>query len=238
MIRRPRLIPLAVLVPIAAGCGAPVRIQPGLSAIRVRIDAKPKAGYREPHSDAYSPSNAPPNVGAFRRVDYRTLSDIVVWAVPAKVGTVRPAARDVLLDIARRPTARLLATGIGGVLTVRNSGARPETVYSVSPGNEFDLGEIAVDGQATWRFTNAGVVEIWSTRRVDPLATVYVAPTAWVRVANGGSVIVFTDLPPGPCRVTCWHRRLPGSTTTVELVADRVASVRLELGVNALPAVP
>lgn len=238
MIRWSRLVSITVLMPTAVGCSAPILIQPGLSAVRVRIDAKPKAGYRQPQSDAYNPSNAPPNVGAFRRVNYRALSDIVVFAAPAEAGTDRPAAPDVHLDIGLQPTTRLHATGIGGALRVRNSGAASETVYSVSVGNEFDLGDIAASGEATWRFANAGVVEIWSTRRADPIATVYVAPTPWVRLVSGGSVTVFTDLPPGPCRVTCWHSRLPGATTTVELVPDQAASTRLELGVDSLPVVP
>ena len=238
MIRWSRLVPFAVLTPIVVGCSAPILIQPGLSAIRVRIDAKPKAGYREPQSNAYSPSDAPVNAGAFRRVNYRALSEIVVFATPAEVGTDRPAAPEVLVELGRLRTTRLYATGTGGALRVRNTGATPETVYSVSVDNEFDLGEIAAGGEATWRFANAGIVEIWSTRRADPIATVYVAPTPWVRLVSSGSVIAFSDLPPGPCRVTCWHSRLPGATTMVELVPDRVSSTRLELGVDSLPVVP
>lgn len=235
-----RLIRLSLYLTflVCAGCQAPLSIPAGRSAIRVRFDAVAKKGYREPSSAAYSSDYAPANVGAFERVDYRALHDLVVWVEPAD-DQQRPAPPEVVIEAghaARVPTLLAVASA-GSRLRIRVGDVR-ETIYSVSPGNEFHLGSLEPHSEVEWRVAQEGVIEIWSARWLDPIATVYVAPTPWVRVADGDETVTFNDLPPGRCRVSCWHARLPGGTSTVELLADRASSVRLTVGVNSLPKIP
>lgn len=231
------LISILFLTIANVGCGPPIRIKPGLSAVRIRIDARPKTGYREPSSATYRVSDAPPNVGDFERVNYRSLDDIVVWIEPMASAWQRPTPPEVVVSIGEPQTARLHVSSRGGILRVR-AGDEPETIYSVSAGNQFDFGRLDANEQVTWQIAGAGVIEVWSAQRDEPVAVVYVAPTPWVRRASGGETVIFTDLPPGMCRISCWHERLPGSSRMIELVADEAVSARLTVEVNSLPPPP
>ncbi|MCP4250447.1 MAG: hypothetical protein GY778_25675 [bacterium] len=244
---------VVVMLAACVGCEAPVRIQPGLSAIRLSIQAEPKTGYRRPVSsttgdDVYedeAPGASVPTSGAYALVDYDRLENIVVWMEPQGAGApdaseVQPATVSIDLskpDAADRPWLTRV-TGVGGRLVFDNRSSRPQIVYSLSEGNEFDLGEIAPGANFEHVVQQPGLIEVLSEARDDPIARIYVAPTPWVQRARSGRRVTFTDLPPGPYRAYCWHPRLPGSTTTVTLVADEVTQARLTVAVNSLPTVP
>ncbi|MCK6484277.1 MAG: hypothetical protein HUU22_10075 [Phycisphaerae bacterium] len=238
---------LIALAAALAGCEAPVKIQPGLSGARITIQAKPKSGYHRPVAgvsgvDPYGMSTPAsvddevPQTGAFALVDYDHLDDIVVWLEPQNRVTPDAVPPDITLDVATPDPAGppLFATGVGGVLRVRNTGRRAESVYSVSEGNEFDLGALPAGGMARSTLHRPGVVEVLLDSRNEPLARVYVAPSPWVRRARGGQSVVFADLPPGAYRAACWHPRLPGTEQNVQLRADQLTRVTLVVGVDAL----
>ncbi len=234
-------MPIGLLMATGLGCEAPVRVQPGLSAIRIRVQAHPKAGYREPVEDSYGTSEGVPNAGPFVRVDYSALDNIVVWIEPAEGAAAPPGPPPVVLSIdGERRSDRNLplhATGVGGRLMVRNYGVQTEQVYSVSDDNLFDLGPILPGGRASCAAQSSGVIEVLSAQRDDPVAVVFVAPTPWVHRVRSGRTVTFTDLPPGQCRIECWHPRLPGASSLIELLPDEVGRARLSVGVNALPEV-
>lgn len=238
---------LIALIAALAGCEAPVKIQPGLSGVRITVQAKPKSGYQRPMAaasgvDPYGMSAPPaadddvPQTGAFALVDYDHLDDIVVWLEPQDRVTPNALPPEITLDVATPDPAGppLLATGVGGVLRVRNTGRQAESVYSVSEGNEFDLGALPAGGEAHCTLGRPGVVEVLLDSRNEPLARVYVAPSPWVRRARGDQSVVFADVAPGAYRASCWHPRLPGMEQNVMLRADQLARVTLVVGVDAL----
>ncbi len=224
------------------GCEAPVRIRPGLAAVRVRVVAEPKRGYSKPRTDEYGVSDGPPNAGAYERVDYSTLGDIVIWAAPVEGPAYTPHSPTVTLRVTDTPAREdglpLYATGVGGKLVVRNDGAQVRHLYSVSHANGFDLGAIPPGQEASHLVRTPGVIELLDTTRSDPVAVIFVAQTPWVRVSHNRETVTFTDLPPGSCQVKCWHPRLPASGATVTLLADQVSKTRVTVGVNALPKIP
>lgn len=238
----------------AVGCAPSLRVAPGLAGVRVQVRAAPKAGYVPPSEDVVVDSYgrvdmlAPdvPASGPFAHYDYRTLDGIVVALAPAAgVPSSRPPAAAAVTIPPQSSAAAassaaatpIVAVSVGGTLTIRNNSSTPESVYSVSPGNTFDLGAIAPGASASHTLTAVGVVEILADSRDAPLACVYVAPSPWVAVARAGSRADFEDVPPGRCQATAWHPRLPGMERTLSLVADRATETTLTIGVNALPKV-
>ena len=49
------------------------------------------------------------------------------------------------------------ATSVGQTIVVTNRGAKAMSVYSVSDGNDFDLGSLAPGGQGTYVVRSAGL---------------------------------------------------------------------------------
>ena len=112
-----------------------------------------------------------------------------------------------------------------------------EVIYSLSDANAFDLGVVLPGRVVSYQTVSPGLIEVLCESRDEPIALVYVAPTRWVERSRSGTDVVFTDLPPGRCRVACWHGRLPGSHADVLLVADKTTRAVVSVGVNTLPKV-
>jgi hypothetical protein len=228
---KPFLAALLLASLTLAGCEAPMRLAPGTAGLRVEVRATPKSGFSE-GGEGYLAEESGPSQGAYARVDYARLRDIVVWLEPGGTSPAPPPPA-LHLDI---PTAGapLLATSPGGALTLSNRGSGPINVFSVSAASPFDTGPISPGAGAEARFDKPGVVELLSDQTSAPLGAVYVAPTPWVRLARHGETLEFSDLPPGPCRVQAWHPRLPASSAEALLIPDRVSRVRVLVSVNAL----
>jgi hypothetical protein len=234
------------------GCSAPVKIAAGMSALRVRVVAEPKAGYRMPGRvkasgayGAYRVSSASTSQGRqFERVNYRALEGVVVWIEGESESNVQPASPSASVDVPiesrtlGRSTPPTFVCGVGGSIVFRNRGRSAESVYSFSTGNEFDVGVIAQNDRAVFSPRAPGLIEVLTDSSDDPIAIVYVAPTHHVQRVTSGEAAVFNNVPPGRYRVSCWHPRLPGESADVVLTADQLAETALTVGVNLLAHEP
>jgi hypothetical protein len=234
---------LSLLVLLAGtGCESAPKPAPGMAAVRVKVIAEPKAGYRDPNDVSmydYGPSR-PAEGAAFERVDYATLGDIVVWLEPSSGPPATSTdSRPITIDFDATKAASGLArpASVGQRLIFHNRGARSSNVYSVSDGNEFDLGSIAPSGHGEYVIKAAGLIEVLSDASKDPIAQVYAAPTKWVALARSGGAVDFTDVPPGRYKLLSWHPRLPGHESAIDLAANQTARATIKVGVNGLPIV-
>jgi hypothetical protein len=224
---------LTALLMAAMGCQSMPRPAPGMAALRVQPIGEPKAGSKPPADVSVydSPSGPSLGTGAFERVDYSNLDQIVVWLEPAASASGKPAASPVVVDVEARKPAAMVAhvSSVGQRLLIRNRGAGPGNFYSVSDGNEFDVGTVPPGGQAEYMVKTEGLIEILSAAAKDPVAQIYAAPSRWVRLTRSGQSVDFTDLPPGRYRLISWHPRLPGTEQTVDLAPNQVAPTSIKV---------
>jgi hypothetical protein len=240
MNRAEPLILMCMIAATVSGCQSAPKPAPGMASLRVKLIAEPKQGLPDDRPGMYDYGAAGPTdlgKGDFERVDYAGLTEIVVWAQPRAQSSHAPAA--ITVDVnARKPAASVTAAAsVGQQLVLRNAGPQPANVYSVSDGNDFDLGTLATGASATYTVRSPGLIEVLTDAAKDPIAQVYAAPSPWVKVGRSGQSIDFTDLPPGPCKVVSWHPRLPGYETQLTLAPDQSATTSIKVGVNALPKV-
>ena len=233
---------IAILL-LPAGCqnaAQPVATIPGLATLRVHVVAEPKAG--APRSDATLSSFDTPmqkNTGAFTKVDYADLSQIVVWLQPGDdsiVGGKRPPVELSLRDPAPVDSVTAVAS-VGQQVIFKNATGNPQTFYSVSDGNNFNLGSVGPGATAQFTVKSAGTIEVLSESSTDPLAVLETAATPWIKLTRAGDGVTFSNVMPGAYTVVSWHPRLPGSQTQVQLSPDHTADVQVRVGVNALPKV-
>ncbi|HEY2588669.1 MAG TPA: carboxypeptidase-like regulatory domain-containing protein [Tepidisphaeraceae bacterium] len=220
---------------------------PGLAALKVTARAEPKQGvpmqssevgvYDRPASSHYGGGG-----GAFEKVDYASLANIVVWiqpagATPTTMPAGAPPGPPVRIDVGDKPSGddKVIGAGVGQQLIFVNRTARAMTIYSVSDGNDFDLGRVPPGGERNYVVHSPGLIEVLTDSSDQPLARVYAAPNSHVAVTHSGGEVTFNDLPPGQYRVLSWHPRLPGSEATVDLRPNQVQSMTITVGVNALP---
>lgn len=222
-----------------AGCAGVDRPRPGLSTLRVVIDAKPKAGYRESASSAYGTDDTGPLVRpGFERTNYKGLRDVVVVVEPAPANAATPLraelrASSLALHSGEPP---VFLASAGGAIAVFNDTPTPIDLFSVSAGNVFDLGTVSAGGRAEAPARAIGVVEMLSSTRDEPVALVFVSPSALAAQGGSGKSVVFRDLPPGRYSVSAWHARLPTGKAAVDLSADAITTARIVVGVRAIAA--
>ena len=225
------------------GCNTDPHPSPGLSAVVVKVVAQPKIGTAASpaHVATYDGSDTPAGgTGAFARVDYSDLHDIVVFLESADAkAAIPPPAAPVTIDLKEDDSSAGISgvAGVGQTIIFRNTTSSVLAAYSVSDGNQFNLGTIPPGGVARAEAKSPGLIEIVTDSAREPLARVYAAPTCWVALTQSGSTAAFNDVPPGHYRVVSWHPRLPGSTVEADLVADRVSHSSIDVGVNHLPKI-
>jgi hypothetical protein len=213
-----------------------------MASLRVSVSAEPKAGRTDlpSHVAVYDSSTATPRPqGDYALVDYSNLDDIVIWLEPANANAAgpKPAPIPIAVDAPGRAAAVDKAVSVGQTIIVTNRASHPQSIYSVSDGNDFDLGSVPAGGQGQFTVKSQGLIEVLTMGAADPLARIYAAPSPWVAMARAGDSVDFNNLPPGSYRLVSWHPRLPGTEETINLAADQMAGASIKVGVNELPKV-
>jgi hypothetical protein len=217
----------------------------------VNVVAEPKAGRKITVASVatYDRAPAPKPQGEFELVDYSNLDDIVVWVEratdlpdPGARATmdmmgIAPAPAIVDINPGKGPAPMSKPVSVGQRVILRNRSSRPQSFYSVSDGNDFNLGTLGPGQEGAYVVKNAGLIEVLSEQSQDAVASFYAAPTQWVAMTHSHASVDFSDIPPGTYRVVSWHPRLPGTEQTIELAPDQTTAVTVTVGVNALPKV-
>jgi hypothetical protein len=232
---------------LMAGCQAAAP-PAGRAALQLYVYAEPKSGiipaaghvsvYDSAAAGGYATAYA--NGEQYKKVDYSALSDIVVWLEPLDnpVGASAASPSAVIeVDPGKPAHGVTAAVGVGQQIVFRNRGGSPADIYSVSDGNQFDLGNLAPGASANYTVEQSGLIEVLTSAVDDPIAIVYAAPSPWFALTQAGRTVDFGDLPPGQYRIVSWHPRLPGQQTTVNLSPGQTIAASIKVSVNSLPTV-
>jgi hypothetical protein len=222
----------------ASSCQQPSSTTNGAATLMVHVQADPKAGAGPaPQKVQVYDSQKPIDRGAFAKVDYSDLDEIVVWLEPAVAAQARPKPDTIDIDPAKPPISLTDAVSVGQQLTLHNVSSSPLTIYSVSDGNDFDFESVPANGQVEYTVRSPGLIEVLTSAKSDEPVKIYAAPSPWVKMAHAGETLIFNNLPPGKYRLVSWHPRIPGSQTEVNLSADQTTDTSIDVSVNSLPKV-
>jgi hypothetical protein len=214
--------------------------------VLVTVRAEPKKGYvppEDPDQGYGGTDSAPPQPAghAFHRIDYHRLDGVLVWVEPlddaarSSAATATPMNAVVEVDPAKPARAEdFQVASVGGRISLSGPPPKSGKAYIVRTESGA-LAEVAPGGQG-YAAGAPGLVEVLSDDSDDPLATAYVAPTAWARKTAQGQRVAM-PLPPARYRVTVWHPILPGGSqdTEVPAAAGPMTPLTLTFGVNSLP---
>jgi hypothetical protein len=233
-----RPICLSVLAMLLGGCasGNSGSSPLGGTNLVVKVVAQPKAGWHDPRSDSTYTGLRPGEPRQMETTDYAALDEIVVWVESLGDSSYIGTTPNVSIDLAGSDTS-LKAAGWGAIWDLRNrTGRTLEAYLRTEDGQVVNLGNIPGPGTSLAPRVR-GYVEVMTSASDQPVARVFVAPTPFVQLAKANTPITFLAVPPGKAKVHAWHPRLPGSTTDVNLPANRTTNVTVTVGVNSLPKV-
>lgn len=161
-------------------------------------------------------------VRRFRRlVVYLEPIDAVRWEVPA-------AAEIRQKDAVFRPS--FLVVCAGQRVAFVNDDDIFHNVYSPSGAKPFDLGLYKSRTTKKVTFDKPGVVKVHCSIHETMNALIYVAPSPFYAVLEGGGAFAIEGVPPGRYKLRTWHRRFPAGGAEVVVGEGKRAEVQVRLG--------
>jgi plastocyanin len=151
-----------------------------------------------------------------------------VTPVPAPI-----AAEIVMRD--RRFSPRTIAVPVGSTVRFGNADPIRHNVFSVSPGNRFDLGLYGEGPGRAQRFDRPGLARIFCNVHRTMSAYVMVLDTPFHRTPDAAGRFTLEGLPEGPGTLHVWHPRAEAWSRPVRLPVTEAVLVTLEA---TLPVVP
>jgi plastocyanin len=166
-----------------------------------------------------------------------TAAPAVVYAEPLEGNApVRPGAPVAIEQRDKAFTPRVLAVPVGTTVRFPNSDGIFHNVFSLSPGNAFDLGLYRSGASKSRVMTTPGLVRVFCNIHPQMTAVVVTVPTPWVTVAGNGGTFRL-ELPAGRYRLTALSERAAATTAEVT-VAGATAAPALTLDESGFTAVP
>src|SRR5579864_4155625 len=118
-----------------------------------------------------------------------------------------PEAPYQLLTMHKEFVPHVLAVPVGSRVQFPNQDPILHNVFSVSPGNAFDLGIYRVGPPKEKRFDKAGVVRVYCNVHQAMTAYILVLDTTSFASPGADGAFRLTGLPRGPGKLTVWHEQ-------------------------------
>ncbi len=123
----------------------------------------------------------------------------------------------------------MVVTPVGSTVVFPNHDPFNHNVFSLSEENPFDLGLYGRGETREVRFARPGIVRVYCNVHAQMSAIVVVRDNPWFVQPSGDGAFALPSVPPGRYRLHVWHERAPEVTRDVEVPADGVAGLTVEL---------
>ena len=139
------------------------------------------------------------------------VNETVVWLEPANSRAPRPVPASIEV-VTRNKTLlpHVLAVPEGSTVSFPNEDPISHNLFSLSPGNSFDLGLYRKGAGKSQKFDEPGIVNVYCNVHPNMSAVVHVMPTPYYGFANEAGQYSL-DVPPGRYRLVAWNEQ--GGTT-------------------------
>lgn len=172
--------------------------------------------------------------GPAKGIDVR---QALVWFEPAAGATVRPAAAPFVMTTKDKQfVPRVLTVPKGSRVVFPNQDVILHNVFSVSPGNAFDLGLYKRGPGREATFKEAGLVRVFCNVHHAMVAYVWVMDTPFLANPSADGSFVLTGLPRGAGKLTVWHEQADPVTIDVQVPSAGPVAARVEIVRPRVPA--
>src|SRR5688572_4930511 len=158
------------------------------------------------------------------------VNETLVWLEATGRAPKRPASAFTMTTRSKTFLPHILAVPAGSTINFPNEDPIAHNLFSLTPGNAFDLGLYRRGVGKNHKFETPGAVNVYCNVHPNMSAVVHVMSTPWYGFADANGNYSF-DVPPGKYRVTAWNEQ-GGSATSEIQVADngKVAGATLQIG--------
>jgi plastocyanin len=153
----------------------------------------------------------------------------VIWFVPAG-GAPRPAPERAEIQTRDRRFIPLVSVvPAGSEVWFPNGDPILHNVFSVSPGNRFDLGRYRKGAGKAARFNTPGVVRIYCNVHQAMVAYTVVLDTPYFTRPGGDGAFSLEGVPAGPGTLHIWHERAELAARSIVLPLAQPLALSLEV---------
>lgn len=151
---------------------------------------------------------------ATRRGQKPVNAETIIWMDPIDGRAPRRQASNA--QVATRGKAllpRIIAVPVGSSVSFPNEDPIAHNLFSLSPGNQFDLGLYRKGMGKSQKFDTPGVVNVYCNVHPNMSAVVHVMATPYYAFADRSGAFTL-DVPSGRYRLSAWNE-VGGSTSSV-----------------------
>ncbi|HYI09619.1 MAG TPA: hypothetical protein VEK57_11200 [Thermoanaerobaculia bacterium] len=154
-------------------------------------------------------------------------NETLVWLDTAGKAPKKPAATFTMTTRSKTLLPHVLAVPAGSTVTFPNDDPITHNLFSLTPGNTFDLGLYRKGSGKTHKFEAPGIVSVYCNIHPNMSALVHVMATPYYGFADANGNYSF-DVPAGKYRVTAWNEQGGTATSEIDVQGDgKVAGVTL-----------
>jgi plastocyanin len=146
-----------------------------------------------------------------RRGQSPVVNETLVWLEPAGKTWKKPAAAVSMTTRSKTFLPHVLAVPVGSTISFPNEDPIAHNLFSLTPGNTFDLGLYRKGAGKSHRFNAPGTVNVYCNVHPNMSAVVHVMSTPFYGFADASGNFSF-DVPAGRYRVIAWNEQ--GGTST------------------------
>ncbi|HET8797671.1 MAG TPA: hypothetical protein VFO89_08290 [Thermoanaerobaculia bacterium] len=162
-----------------------------------------------------------------RRGQQPVVSETLVWLDPLGRAPKRPPQSFTMTTRSKTFLPHVMAVPAGSTIHFPNEDPIAHNLFSLTPGNTFDLGLYRKGAGKTHKFEAPGVVNVYCNVHPNMSAVVHVMNTPYYGFTDGQGNYSF-DVPPGKYRVTAWNEQGGMASQEIEVTAEgKVAGLGL-----------
>jgi plastocyanin len=159
-----------------------------------------------------------------RRGQQPVINETVVWMDAVGRAPKRPPQAFTMTTRSKTFLPHVMAVPMGSTINFPNEDPIAHNLFSLTPGNTFDLGLYRKGSGKAHKFDTAGVVNVYCNVHPNMSAVVHIMNTPYYGFADAQGNYSF-DVPPGRYRVTAWNEQGGAASQDVDIKADGKAIV-------------
>ncbi|MFL6245861.1 MAG: hypothetical protein ACJ74H_07545 [Thermoanaerobaculia bacterium] len=147
------------------------------------------------------------------------VNETLVWLDAAGKAPKRPGSAFTMTTRSKAFLPHVLAVPAGSTIAFPNEDPITHNLFSLTPGNTFDLGLYRKGAGKSHKFEAPGVVNVYCNVHPNMSAVVHVMTTPYYGFADANGDYSF-DVPPGKYRLTAWNEQGGSATSDIEIASN------------------
>lgn len=158
-----------------------------------------------------------------RRGQQPVVNETLVWLEPLGRAPRKPAAPFTMTTRSKTFLPHVLAVPAGSTVSFPNEDPIAHNLFSLTPGNTFDLGLYRRGAGKSQKFDTPGVVNVYCNVHPNMSAVVHVMTTPYYGFSDENGNYSF-EVPAGRYRLTAWNEQGGSVTSEIEVKTDRTVA--------------